>query len=211
MQLGCYTIEGELGRGGIGVVCCAGVIRAGRAVATKFLCQWRPGSGERFQREARLHIQLGEEAGFVATSSRWARGPRGPCPCSRAGPCASGCTPARSRSAQPSNSAVAWPARSVFALGAVIYECLSGQPPFDAPTYVELIARIARAERPALRSLRRDVPAWLVRVVDRAMAVDPTKRYPDAAALHDALAAGGPNRRVVLSLALAGLARGPSP
>lgn len=82
---------------------------------------------------------------------------------------------------------------------------------FGAPIYVEPTARIARAERPALRSPRRDVSAWLVRVVDRAMAVDPTKRYPDAAALHDALAAGGPNRRVVLSLALAGLARGPSP
>ncbi|MGE0708675.1 MAG: WD40 repeat domain-containing serine/threonine protein kinase [Planctomycetota bacterium] len=79
----------------------------------------------------------------------------------------------------------------VYALGCVLYECLTGQQAFDAESLLELAGRIARGDREPVRALRHDAPAWLVAVIDRALATDPERRYPDGAALAAALAAGG--------------------
>lgn len=82
----------------------------------------------------------------------------------------------------------------VYALGVVLYECLTGRPPFEADTPFTT-AMLHTTERvPAPSAAVDDVPADLDEVVRRATDPDPDARYPDAAAfsraLHDAVPAG---------------------
>jgi tetratricopeptide (TPR) repeat protein/predicted Ser/Thr protein kinase len=79
------------------------------------------------------------------------------------------------------------PEADVFALGAVLYECLAGEPPFLGATLVELLARVTEGKHVPLRSHRPDAPAWLVQVVERCLSVDPSLRFADGHALARAL------------------------
>src|SRR5205085_377924 len=79
----------------------------------------------------------------------------------------------------------------VYGLGAVLYAMLAGRPPFDgASMFAVLDAVMTRPPEP-LEAFRRDAPAWLVRVVERAMAKAPEERFQEAAALAAALATPG--------------------
>jgi WD40 repeat protein len=81
------------------------------------------------------------------------------------------------------------PPSDVFALGAVLYECLAGEPPFQGETGLELMAAVELAHVPPLASVRKDVPAWLSRVVDQALARTVAARLQDGHRLADALEA----------------------
>jgi serine/threonine-protein kinase len=86
----------------------------------------------------------------------------------------------------------ATPASDVYALGAVAYECLAGRRPFEGDSSVQVAVMQIRDE-PA--PLPPHIPADVRRLVERAMAKDPAQRFPDGAALRDAvdhLAAGRP-------------------
>jgi serine/threonine-protein kinase len=87
----------------------------------------------------------------------------------------------------------ATPASDVYALGAVAYECLAGRRPFDGDSSVQIAVMQIRDE-PA--PLPPQIPDDVRRLVERAMAKDPARRFPDGAALRDAvdhLAAGRPS------------------
>ncbi|HYO59210.1 serine/threonine-protein kinase [Archangium sp.] len=71
----------------------------------------------------------------------------------------------------------------IFALGCIVYEMLSGRPPFagDGGSIVQVVFRIVHAQPEPLASLCPDVPARVLSTVERALAKSPPDRYLDVA------------------------------
>jgi serine/threonine-protein kinase len=84
----------------------------------------------------------------------------------------------------------------LWATGIILYECLTGQRPFDARNYNALLVQIQTAAPRALRELQPDVPVGLERLVERALSKAPEERFQSAIDLQTALRAvnlvGGP-------------------
>ncbi|MFB8169007.1 protein kinase [Kitasatospora purpeofusca] len=74
----------------------------------------------------------------------------------------------------------------LYALGVVLYECLTGRLPFEGETALELILKHLTDPVPPLPA---EVPAPVRAVVEGAMAKDPALRWPDAAAMASAVRA----------------------
>ncbi|MEZ4380038.1 MAG: protein kinase [Nannocystaceae bacterium] len=81
------------------------------------------------------------------------------------------------------------PQMDLYALGCILFHALTGAAPFADEDPFALVARKRRAPSPSLASARDDLPAALVRLVDRCLAVDPTARPHSAAAIEDELRA----------------------
>jgi serine/threonine protein kinase len=78
----------------------------------------------------------------------------------------------------------------VFAVGATMFRLLSGRHVHNAVgSEGDLLVRMATEQAPPLASVAPDLPAGLCRVVDRALALDPRRRYPDAASMRGDLRA----------------------
>ena len=71
----------------------------------------------------------------------------------------------------------------LFSLGCVLFQCLSGRPPFFADHVIALLAKVMFEEAPRVRELRPDLPAALDDLVARLLAKDPAGRPRDAAAV----------------------------
>ncbi|MBL4849239.1 MAG: serine/threonine protein kinase [Planctomycetes bacterium] len=78
------------------------------------------------------------------------------------------------------------PHTDVWALGAMLFEALSDELPFDADNPMELLSA-ARSPVRSLRSLAPDLPRDLEQVCQRALELDPQKRYPTGEALAAAI------------------------
>jgi eukaryotic-like serine/threonine-protein kinase len=76
----------------------------------------------------------------------------------------------------------------VYALGLVLHQSLTGQPPFGEGTAVEVASRRLVGDLPAPSSLRAEVPPALDDVIARATHLDPDARFADGADLAAALA-----------------------
>ena len=110
---------------------------------------------------------------------------------------------------QIADARTAGPPADVFALGAILYECLSGRPALDPAKLFELLSSDARGHVEPLTRVAPGTPPWLVAVIERALAHAPADRFRDGLALEQALARGGSVRRpslAVSAVALVGIA-----
>ncbi|TDB69929.1 serine/threonine-protein kinase, partial [Micromonospora sp. KC721] len=87
------------------------------------------------------------------------------------------------------------PATDVYALGAVAYHCLTGQPPFVGTTLLQVALQHAQEPPPPLSP---DIPPPVAAVVERALAKSPGDRFPTAAAMAEAAGAAAPAVRPAL-------------
>ncbi len=78
------------------------------------------------------------------------------------------------------------PASDVYSLGAVLYELVTGQPPFRGETVGDVLSQVIDGEPVSPRLLNRGLPRDLATISLKCLERDPRKRYPTAAALaHD--------------------------
>jgi serine/threonine-protein kinase len=76
----------------------------------------------------------------------------------------------------------------VYALGAMTYEMLAGEPPFTGPTAQAIVAKIVASEPVPLAALRRSVPPHVDDAVLTALEKIPADRFASASAFAAALA-----------------------
>lgn len=71
----------------------------------------------------------------------------------------------------------------IWSLGIVIFELLTGKPPFAAKTVMEAVAKVMTEDPPSLRSIRPDLSEDLEMLVMKCLAKQREDRYPSVAEL----------------------------
>jgi serine/threonine protein kinase len=71
----------------------------------------------------------------------------------------------------------------VYGMGAVIFRCLAGQPPFVAGSVADLMVAATTAPRPSLRERRPDLPPAVDPWATTALAIRPSERFQSIRAM----------------------------
>jgi TolB-like protein len=80
----------------------------------------------------------------------------------------------------------------IYSLGCVLFEALTGVPPFSGPTAWAILVRRLTESPPLLRSVDPAIPAAVEAAVARALAQDPADRFATGAGFSAALGRGPP-------------------
>jgi serine/threonine protein kinase len=65
----------------------------------------------------------------------------------------------------------------LYSLAVVLFECLSGQPPYTGGSIIDIVYKHANESIPSIRRLRPEVPPSLEAFFERALAKQPARRY----------------------------------
>lgn len=79
------------------------------------------------------------------------------------------------------------PTSDLYSLGALLFEMLTGRPPFEAGDFWELMRLVGHAPPPSPRTYRAEVPPALSDLVLHALGKDPSERFSSADEMADAL------------------------
>ena len=71
----------------------------------------------------------------------------------------------------------------VFSLGALLYQVLTGRPPFEGATSDQIVENVKAGEFHPVRMLAPDAPPELTAIAERALQPEPSDRYRDAGEL----------------------------
>jgi serine/threonine-protein kinase len=77
------------------------------------------------------------------------------------------------------------PAADIYALGAILYEMLTGRPPFLAASTLETLEQVRSADPVLPRQLQPGLPRDVETICLKCLSKDPARRYATAAALAD--------------------------
>jgi tetratricopeptide (TPR) repeat protein len=75
------------------------------------------------------------------------------------------------------------PAADVYALGAILYQCLVGRPPFLGATTLETLRQVVTTDVTPLRAVRPEIPLDLETITLKCLEKEPRRRYASAADL----------------------------
>jgi hypothetical protein len=81
------------------------------------------------------------------------------------------------------------PAADLYSLGCVLFEAITGSPPYQGPNAVAIATQHVSAEVPDPRERIPNLPAGAAALVMRSLQKDPATRFPSAEAMADALGA----------------------
>ncbi|MCA9216604.1 MAG: serine/threonine protein kinase [Planctomycetales bacterium] len=79
------------------------------------------------------------------------------------------------------------PATDIYSLGAILYETLTGQPPFRAPNQLDTLMAVIEQEPVPPRRVNRQLPRDLETIALKCLEKDPQQRYASAGELSDDL------------------------
>lgn len=100
-------------------------------------------------------------------------------------------TPSYMSPEQARSDRVLTPSADIFGLGCLLYECLTGRPPFGGGFWMTVRLNVLLADPPALEGHAREAPPALVALVERMLAKDPGARPASVAEVADQLRALG--------------------
>ncbi|MCZ7685204.1 MAG: serine/threonine protein kinase [Sandaracinaceae bacterium] len=84
----------------------------------------------------------------------------------------------------------------VWGLGAMLYEILTGRPPYVAESVLAVVNKVLEERPPRVREVCPEAPAELAAIAERALSRDPGSRYPGAKELAAEIAAWQDGRTV---------------